>query len=72
MTVNPQGPPLTIKDPLNNITTFTYELGDLIAVKDLLNREIKRSLDAAGRFRSIIKPFGQKMIHKRPVDRDSH
>jgi len=27
LTVNPQGQPITIKDPLNNTTTFTYELG---------------------------------------------
>ncbi|TKB63406.1 MAG: hypothetical protein E8D48_03805 [Nitrospira sp.] len=47
ITVNTQGQPITIKDPLNNQTTFTYELGDLIAVKDLLNRETKRMLDAA-------------------------
>jgi YD repeat-containing protein len=33
ITVNPQGQPLTIKDLLNNITTFAYELGNLISVK---------------------------------------
>jgi len=58
ITVNNQGQPLTIKDPLNNITTFTYELGDLISVKDPLNRETKRMLDAAGRLRSMIKSPG--------------
>jgi YD repeat-containing protein len=47
-----------MKDPLNNITTFTYELGDLISVKDPLNRERKRMLDAAGRLRSMIKSPG--------------
>jgi RHS repeat-associated protein len=61
--VNTQGQPITIKDPLNNQTTFTYELGDLIAVKDPLNRETKRMLDAAGRLRSIINPLGQKTIY---------
>jgi YD repeat-containing protein len=55
---NPQGQQLTIKDPLNNFTTFTYELGDLISVKDPLNRETKRMLDAAGRLRSMIKSPG--------------
>jgi RHS repeat-associated protein len=63
ITVNGQGQPLTIKDPLNNQTTFTYELGDLISVKDPLNRETKRMLDAAGRLRSIINPLGQKTIY---------
>ncbi len=62
-TVNTQGQPLTIKDPLNNITTFAYELGDLIAVKDPLNRETKRMLDAAGRLRSLINSLGQKTIY---------
>jgi len=41
-------------------TTLTYELGDLISVKDPLNRETKHMLDAAGRLRSIINPLGQK------------
>lgn len=54
------------------ISTFTYELGDLISVKDPLNRETKRIQDAAGRLRSIINPLGQKTVRKRPVDRDSH
>ncbi|OQW36992.1 MAG: hypothetical protein A4E19_14760 [Nitrospira sp. SG-bin1] len=63
ITVNAQGQPLTIKDPLNNQTTFTYELGDLISVKDPLNRETKRMLDAAGRLRSIINPLGQKTVY---------
>lgn len=63
LTVNAQGQPLTIKDPLNNITTFTYELGDLITVKDPLNRETKRMLDAAGRLRSLINPLGQKTVY---------
>jgi RHS repeat-associated protein len=63
ITVNSQGQPLTIKDPLNNQTTFTYELGDLISVKDPLNRETKRMLDAAGRLRSIINPLGQKTVY---------
>jgi uncharacterized protein RhaS with RHS repeats len=31
ITVNPQGQPLTIKDPLNNITKLTYKLGDVIS-----------------------------------------
>ena len=61
--VNAQGQPITIKDPLNNQTTFTYELGDLISVKDPLNRETKRMLDAAGRLRSIINPLGQKTVY---------
>jgi len=72
ITVNTQGQPLTIKDPLSNVTAFTYELGDLISVKDPLNRETKRMLDAAGRLRSLINPLGQKTIRKLPVDRDSH
>ena len=38
ISVNPQGQPLTIKDPLNNITTFAYELGDLISVKQPMSR----------------------------------
>jgi RHS repeat-associated protein len=63
ITVNGQGQPLTIKDPLNNITTFTYEAGDLVKVKDPLNRETTRMLDAAGRLRSLINPLGQKTIY---------
>ncbi|UVT15741.1 MAG: RHS repeat protein [Nitrospira sp.] len=63
ITVNGQGQPLTIKDPLNHTTTFTYELGDLISVKDPLNRETKRMLDAAGRLRSLINPLGQKTVY---------
>jgi len=59
LTVDDQGQPLTIKDPLNNITTFTYNLGDLISVKDPLNRERKRMLDAAGRLRSVIILLGR-------------
>jgi YD repeat-containing protein len=62
-TVNAQGQPLTIKDPLNNQTTFTYELGDLIAVKDPLNQTTTRMLDAAGRLRSVINPLGQKTVY---------
>jgi len=63
LAVDGQGQPFIIKDPLNNITTFTYELGDLISVKDPLNRETKRMLDAAGRSRSIINPLGQKTVY---------
>jgi RHS repeat-associated protein len=63
ITVNTQGQPLTIKDPLNNTTTFTYELGDLISVKDPLNRTTTRMLDAAGRLRSLINPLGQKTVY---------
>jgi len=33
ITVNPAGQPLTITDPLSNVTTLTYEVGDLIKVK---------------------------------------
>jgi RHS repeat-associated protein len=61
--VNSQGQPTKITDPLGNITTFTYELGDLISVKDPLNRETKRMFDAAGRLRSIINPLGQKTVY---------
>jgi YD repeat-containing protein len=63
ITVNPQGQPLTIKDPLNNITTLTYEVGDLVKVKDPLNRETQRVLDAAGRLRNITNPLGQKTVY---------
>ncbi|TKB68029.1 MAG: hypothetical protein E8D47_00685 [Nitrospira sp.] len=63
MTVNPQGQPLTIKTPLNHTTTFTYEAGDLIKVKDPLNRETQRILDAAGRLRNITNPLGQKTLY---------
>jgi YD repeat-containing protein len=52
-----------LKDPLNNITTFTYEVGDLVKVKDPLNRETQRILDAAGRLRNITNPFGQKTLY---------
>lgn len=38
ITANPQGQLLTIKDPLNNITTFAYELGDLVSVKQPMSR----------------------------------
>ena len=60
ITVNAQGQPLTIKDPLNNSTTFTYEVGDLIKVKDPLNRTTQRILDAAGRLRNVTNPLGQR------------
>ncbi|MDI3465366.1 MAG: Rhs family protein [Nitrospira sp.] len=63
ITVNTQGQPLTITDPLSNQTTFTYQLGDLIKVKDPLNRETQRMLDAAGRLRSLINPLRQKTIY---------
>ena len=62
-TVNAQGQPLTIKDPLNNITTLTYELGDLVKIKDPLNRETQRILDAAGRLRNVTNPLGQKTLY---------
>jgi RHS repeat-associated protein len=61
--VNSQGQPSKITDLLGNFTTFTYELGDLISVKDPLNRETKRMLDAAGRLRSVINPLGQKTVY---------
>jgi len=38
ITVSPQGQPFTIKDPLNNITPFAYELGDLISIKQPMSR----------------------------------
>jgi len=38
-------------------------LGDLIKVKDPLNRETQRMLDAAGRLWSIINPLGQKTVY---------
>ena len=63
ITVNAQGQPLTITDPLSNQTTFTYQLGDLVKVRDPLNRETQRMLDAAGRLRSLINPLGQKTIY---------
>lgn len=63
ITVNNAGQPLTIKDSLNNITTFTYELGDLVKIKDPLNRETQRILDAAGRLRNVTNPLGQKILY---------
>jgi RHS repeat-associated protein len=48
---------------LSNVTTFTYELGDLIKVKDPLNRETQRILDAAGRLRNVTNPLGQKTLY---------
>lgn len=63
ITVNTAGQPLTIKDPLNNITTFTYEVGDLVKIKDPLNRETQRILDAAGRLRNVTNPLGQKTLY---------
>ncbi|TKB75487.1 MAG: hypothetical protein E8D46_01315 [Nitrospira sp.] len=63
ITVNAVGQPLTIKDPLNNTTTLTYDLGDLVKVKDPLNRETQRILDAAGRLRNITNPLGQKTLY---------
>ncbi len=64
ITVNNAGQPLTIKDSLNNITTFTYELGDLVKIKDPLNRETQRILDAAGRLRNVTNPLGQKTLYQ--------
>jgi len=46
--------------PANNVTTFTYELGDLNKVKDPLNRETQRILDAAGQLRNVTNPLGQQ------------
>lgn len=63
ITVNNAGQPLTIKDPLNNITTLTYELGDLVKIKGPLNRETQRILDAAGRLRNVTNPLGQKTLY---------
>jgi len=63
ITVNNAGQPLTIKDSLNNITAFTYELGDLVKIKDPLNRETQRILDAAGRLRNVTNPLGQKTLY---------
>ena len=45
------------------MTTFTYEAGDLVKVKDPLNRETQRILDAAGRLRNITNPLGQKTLY---------
>ena len=45
------------------MATFTYELGDLIKVKDPLNRETQRILDAAGRLRNVTNPLGQKTLY---------
>lgn len=73
ITVNAQGQPLTIKDPLNNITTLTYELGDLVKVKDPSNRETQRILDAAGRLRNVTNPLGQKTLNTPDaLDRITH
>jgi RHS repeat-associated protein len=44
------------------VTTFTYEVGDLVKVKDPLNRETQRILDAAGRLRNVTNPLGQKTL----------
>ncbi|KAF4516168.1 hypothetical protein B566_EDAN000406 [Ephemera danica] len=62
-TVNPAGQLLTIKDPLSNVTTFTYEQGDLVKVTDALNRESKRFIDIAGRLRSVTNPLGQRTLY---------
>lgn len=43
--------------------TFTYEVGDLVKVKDPLNRETQRVLDAAGRLRNLTNPLGQKTLY---------
>ncbi len=61
--MNGAGQPLTITNPLNHVTTFTYELGDLVKVKDPLNRETQRILDAAGRLRNVTNPLGQKTLY---------
>ncbi|HEV8328222.1 MAG TPA: hypothetical protein VGQ08_12130 [Nitrospiraceae bacterium] len=45
------------------MTTFTYEVGDLVKVKDPLNRETQRTLDAAGRLRNITNPLGQQTLY---------
>jgi RHS repeat-associated protein len=62
-TYNPAGQPLTITDPLSNVMTFTYALGDLIKVNDPLNRETQRILDAAGRLRNVTNPLGQTTLY---------
>jgi RHS repeat-associated protein len=41
----------------------TYEVGDLVKVKDPLNRETQRILDAAGRLRTVTNPLGQKTLY---------
>ncbi|OQW45417.1 MAG: hypothetical protein A4C66_01545 [Nitrospira sp. HN-bin3] len=56
LTVNPQGQPLTIKDPLNNTTTLTYTQGDLTAGTDPLNRTSTRFVDAVGRLLALTDP----------------
>lgn len=63
ITVDPQGQPLTITDPLSNMVTLTYEAGDLVKVKDPLNRETQRILDAAGRLRNLTNPLGQIKLY---------
>jgi hypothetical protein len=52
--------PLTVTDSLSHTTTFTYDLGDLIKVKDPLNRETQRILDAAGRCVTSQTPLGRR------------
>jgi hypothetical protein len=54
--------PSFLTNALNKTTALTYELGDLTKVKDPLNRETHRMLDAARRLCSVINPIGQKTV----------
>jgi RHS repeat-associated protein len=49
---------MTLTDALQHTTQFIYENGDLVEVKDPLNRSVKRYVDGAGRVGSITNAMG--------------
>ena len=52
------GQAISITDPLDNTTHFTYDGGDLVQIKDPLNRTISFFTDGAGRVLVVKDPQG--------------
>lgn len=63
-TFNEYGLPLTIKDPLNNTTTNTYDANlRLISTKDALNHTTSFEYDAYGLLTKITDPAGSQTLY---------
>lgn len=57
---NAEGQPLTVTDPLNQVTQFSYDLGDLVSITDPLNRTTTRYTDGLGRMLALTDPLSRR------------
>jgi RHS repeat-associated protein len=59
ITLNEQGQPVSVQDPLTHTSTLAYRLGDLWSQADALGRTFTRFTDGGGRIASLTDPLGR-------------